>query len=37
MFYIPQISGNLKIFIDKEVKDFVVINFSDVLKIQQKH
>ena len=31
MFYIPKI-GNLKILMDEEVKDFVVINISDYFK-----
>ena len=37
MFYTPQISDNLKILIDEEVKDFMVINSGDVLNIQEEH
>ena len=37
MFYTPQISDNLKILIDEEVKDFMVINSRDVLNIQEEH
>ena len=32
MFYIPNISDYLKILTDDEVKDFVVLNFSEYFK-----
>ena len=35
MWYIPKIDEYLKILADKEVKDFVAINFSDFIKEEQ--
>ena len=32
MLYVPKIVDYLKIFTDKEVEDFIAINFSEYLK-----
>ena len=36
MLYIPKIDNYLKIFIDHEVKDFVVKNFGEYFKSTKK-
>ena len=36
IFYIPRIQNYLEIVIDKEVKEFVVINFSEYFKSTHK-
>ena len=36
MLYIPKIDDYLKILIDEEVEDFVVINFSEYFKSIRK-
>ena len=37
MLYIPKIDDFLKIWIDKELKDFVAINFIEYLNLQKKN
>ena len=36
MFYMPKITGYLKILTDEEVKDCVLINFGEYFKSREK-